>query len=331
MTTDTTPEKERAILERVQKLLSVQGRTPEETASYAAKAQELLEAYNLDLARLDEVGEDGRRAEEKFRGGFYEYEREVWRYVADLNFCLYWSQKVRIPRTKIDERSRQLRSRLARETVVVRQHRLVGRRVNVVAAQNMATYLLGAIERVCADWLGEKRSAGDLRSRRAVSFREGCADDITTRLWQRRQDQMTEDARREREATEAANRAGTAGVSTSTAVTISSVRKSEHDANMDHLYGEGWSAQRAARVAAQAAADRDAEEAYTRWAAANPEEARKKEEARAKEERRRSSRYRAPREKDRDWSAFATGQEKAQGISLEQQVGRRDERALPSR
>jgi hypothetical protein len=321
--TDTATDREHQILEKVQKLLSVQGRTPEETAAYAAKAQELMEAYNLDLARLDEVGEGGRRAEEKFLGGFYEFERELWTYVADLNFCLYWAQRVRVSRTKRDARSEALVSRLARETVVVRQHRLVGRRVNVIAAQNMATYLLGAIEATCRDWLGEGRSAGDLRSRRAVSFREGAAHDIVTRLWERRQTQVREDERREREAAVAA---GLSGVSTATALTLSTHRRTEEEANYDHIYGEGWSARRAARVAAQAQAEREAQEAYTQWAEANPEEARRKEQERVKSERRRS---RAPRQKERDWGAFGSGQDAGASISIDQQVGERSSALLP--
>lgn len=119
-----------------------------------------------------------------------------------------------------------------------------------------------------------------------------------------------------------------ATASSSTALTISSVRKSEEDANYDVIYGEGWSARRAARIAAQAAADRAEREAYTKWAAENPEEAAKKEaEARKKERRRRPSYGR--QEKERDWGAFSAGSEAGAQISLDQQVSRRDERALP--
>lgn len=323
-------EHERKILTQVQKLLSVQGRTPEETAAYAQKAQDLMLAWNLSEDRLGEGGEDGRRAEEKFRGGFYEYERDLWERVADLNFCLYWSHWVTVPRERVDERVRNYRTRHAREFRRERQHRIVGRVVNITATRNMMSYLLDATERLCREWLGASQNTG-LRSRRAVSFREGVASDLASRLWDRRQAQLTEERRAAERARREAEAAGMAGASSSTAITISSVRKSERDANMDLLYGEGWSARRAADIAKAAAAERAAREAYTRWAAANPEEAAREAEKERQAERRRS--YRPTREraeKERDWGAFSAGSEAGASISLDPQVGRRSSTALPA-
>lgn len=319
-------EEERKILERVEKLLCMKGRTPEETATYAQKAQDLMLAYNLSEDRLGEGGESGRRAEEKMVGGFYEYERDLWARVAELNFCLYWSQWVEVPREKHDARTANYVSWRRQKYRKERQHRLVGRVVNIAATRNMMTYLLGATERLTREWLGDNLTTS-LRSRRAVSFREGVASDIASRLWDRRSEQLVEETRKAEEVRLASERAGMATASSSTALTISSVRKSEEDANYDVIYGEGWSARRAARIAAQAAADRAAREAHTKWAAENPEEAVREAAKAAKAERRRRPSY--GREKERDWGAFSAGSERGAQISLDQQVSRRDDRALP--
>ncbi len=322
-----SPEEELEVLKKVQKLMQVEGRTPEETALYAQKAQDLILAYNLDVSRTGELSEGGARKKESLVGGFYEFQRSIWHWVAELNFCLYWSDWVRVERTKFDARtdSYSWRNRKWRRE---RRHTLVGRTVNVQATIAMATYLLEAIERECVDWLGDMRAPGDLRSRRAVSFREGAAENITDRLWARRQEQVSEERRRRREQDAQA----TASASTSTALTIADVRQFEEDANRDFIMGEGWSArQRQAREDAARRA-REAMEAYTRWAEANPEEAAAKEREREKAERRRAPRStREPREKDRDWGAFSQGESAGARIGLEQQVSERRDRALPSR
>lgn len=318
-------------VETAVKLMRLAGKNTNqaEAESATAKAMDLLAKHNLDLAVLSEAeaGEGGRRMEEKLVGGFYEYEQQVWRYVAELNFCVYWHQKTWVDRPEHEQRHARVmayRDSWRRRHILRGQHRLIGRRVNVEATKAMASYLLQAIERECRSFVGEdpwmktQPLNTQMRSRSAVSFREGAAEEIVDRLWARRQEQeraAAEEARRAQE------RAAAAGASLETAVTIASVRQSEHDANIDFVYGEGWSAkQRQARAdAARRAAEEEA--AYTAWAAANPEEAAKKEAERVKEKRSRQGRsYSAPRAKDRDWGAFRRGGTVGQRIGLDQQA-----------
>jgi hypothetical protein len=98
------------ILKRIQALLdktTERGCTEAEAAAAAAKAQEPLTEYNLDAAMVGQGAEqDTRREEQKIRGGFHEYERDLWGAVARLNFCLYWSGKVWVVRKARAEMAR---------------------------------------------------------------------------------------------------------------------------------------------------------------------------------------------------------------------------------
>lgn len=323
-------DEQRAAVGRVEKLLRLAGRNTNEAeaASATAKAMEMLVQYNLDLSTVEREGAEagGARTQEKLVGGFYQYERDLWMYVADLNFCMYWSQSSWMPREKRDARSESYQSRHLRENVRRQQHRLVGRVVNVRATQVMAEYLLQAIERVCRDWLLERGQGDSPRSRRAVSFREGVAERLCEKIYERRREMLREEERVAAEARARAAEAGMSGVSDSTAVTLSSLRKSEDEANADHLWGEGYSAKKAARRAAQAAADRAAEEEYTRWAAAHPKEAARAEREREKEAIRASRRGPGSRGgsvgKDRDWGSYSAGHRAGDGIGLDLQAGR---------
>jgi len=376
LTATTLTEEQRSIIAKVEKLMRLAGNNPNEaeSASATARAMELLAAYNLDLGVVErEGGDGGRRGEEKLLGGFYDYERDLWHRVADLNFCLYWNQHTRVWKTAKAEREYELGianwlaglkaedparhdryvkedgslTSLGQRAVPwrldalrrngkkrVRQHRLVGRQVNVAATRAMMMYLSGAIERLTRERL-EARITGNigycdkqqlsyqLFSRWATSYREGIAARIGEKLWDRRQAQIKEEAKAAEEARRRAQEAGMKGASTETGVTLFTLRQSERDANFDALYGEGWSAKRAAEAAARAAADAAAEAEYTAWAAAHPEEARKKEAEREKEARKRSARsFRGgSSEKERDWGAYRAGYARGEEIGLDQQAG----------
>lgn len=132
--------------------------------------------------------------------------------------------------------------------------------------------------------------------------------------------------RRKKLAEEALRTAGMSeGASSGTALTIASVRQTERDANMDFLYGEGWSARQRQEREDRARAEREAEAEYTAWAAANPEEAAKEAEKARKEERRRSQRqanrpYREPKGRDEDWGAFSAGEKVGRDVGLDPQA-----------
>lgn len=100
---------------------------------------------------------------------------------------------------------------------------------------------------------------------------------------------------------------------------------------MDFLHGEGYTARKAAQEAewrAEAARDRAEEEAaYTAWAAANPEEARRRieeeEKRQARNDKRRTGRrYSYAQEKPQDHNAYHAGRKAAEKVSLEPQVDR---------
>lgn len=127
-------EEQRSVLSRVEKLLRLAGRntSAEEAASAAAKAQELLLAYNLSAAALGSADE-GRRGQEALAGGFYEFERDLMTRVADVNFCLHWVAREWVPRPPSDlAHARNLRKRGYHRThFKAWRHHLVGRLVSV--------------------------------------------------------------------------------------------------------------------------------------------------------------------------------------------------------
>jgi hypothetical protein len=331
-------EEQLAIIPRIEKLLRLAGSNPNqaEAASAAAKAQELLLAYNLDEAALGGAGEDGRRMEEKLKGGFYEFERRLWYAVAEINFCKYWTSQDWVERPEKDRKRKKVQERYSAFAQMYRKvtrHHLVGKKVSVTSTRMMVTYLLDTIERLTHEYIsgGLPRSAdgkieglsGALRSRRATSYREGIADTVASKLWARRNDQIAEERRKQ---AEEEKRFREAGLSDSTALTIASVRQSEEDANNDFLYGEGWSAKQRAQRAERARLAKEAEEEYTRWAAEHPEEARKQEEERRKEEKKNANRRtgRGSRggrvDRDYDSTAYWAGRDKGEEVGIDPQA-----------
>lgn len=333
MTDQNLTDEQRKGLDTVEKLLRLAGKNPNEheAAAATAKAMAMLADLNLTLASVDESGEGGgRRAEEKLVGGFYEFERDLWARIAELNFCLCWHQKSWVPRPPTTARKADLIQDPFRRTHILRgQFKVIGRMHNIAATRAMAEYLLGTIERLTRQRLHEdgvtEKINTQLRSRWAVSFREGIAERIAEKLWDRRQEQIADERRAAREQAErAAREAGMAGASTETAVTLSTLRVTEKDANMDFIMGEGWSAQQRYARAESARKAREAREQYTRWAAEHPEEARKQEEEQRKAERKRSSRtYSEPQGKARDWGAYRAGREVGESVGIDRQAPER--------
>lgn len=337
-------EKQRFVLKQAEKLLRLASSTTHQAERESAekKVQDLLLAYNLSASAIGDADE-GRRSQEKLKGGFYKYERDLWSAVAEINFCLHWCDQDYVERSPEDAARKKVRERYSgfaqMYRKVTRQH-LVGRTINVDATQFMVKYLKEAIERELRKYLfGEKYDgvsvevsvvgAGEmLRSKRATSFRDGCAARLASRLWRRRYEQEQEEAAKQR-AEKALRANGSGGDGTGTALTISSVRQSERDANMDVIMGEGWSAKNRTERAAQAAARLAAEQEYTKWAAANPEEAKAEEEKRRTEERKRSKRGRAPKQKEvSDWSAYAAGDNAGARIGLDPQTTSSQQRKI---
>lgn len=308
------------VLEKVEKLmkLAAKGATPEEAASATAKAQALLVAYNLSAELVGNTGPaaDAKREKQKIKGGMYQYQRYLWNAVAKLNFCLHFTMQERAERNKIRKR---WDGEKVKEVQTYWQHRhvIVGKRVNARMTLTMGQYLESAIERLVKDRypLNSQRFMSE-----AVAFREGIADELYWRLLERRKKLVAEEeARRHRTAKDS-------GVSVENALTIGSFAEQENDANMDHLYGEGWSAKQRQARADRARAEADA--AWTAWAEANPEEAARQEAAARKRQRR--TRYsggqgsrggQTGQQKRQSSSEYWQGRKAGEAIGLETQAG----------
>lgn len=327
MSDQLSPEAQDAV-NKIQKLLNLAAKNPNraEAEAAAAKAQELLTRYNLDAALVERAGgaADGRREELKTRGGFYQYQRSLWSAVAELNFCMYWTQEY-----TVDMSDRNVHRRDGRRiySQIQKRHRLVGRIVNTTATKVMAGYLEEAIERLTRENVrGDKTQ---FYSRYAMSFREGMVSSLVRRISERFRERLAEERRKEMAAAEASDREARPQTGASREVSLHSYVKSESDANMDFLYGEGWSAQRAMERAMSAQRRKEEEAAYTAWATANPEAARAKEAERREEDAKwaKRHRYRGGRSssKDYDVNAYYAGQDAAKSISLDPQAGSRND------
>jgi len=311
--TEQFTDQQREVLAKVEKLMRLSAKNPNEheAAAAAAKAQELLLSWNLTSAALEANGGDtGKRAEEKLVGGFYQFERDLWNAIAELNFCWYFNRSKYVP---LAERKQH------RGRTYTQQHILIGRTVNIAATKSMAEYLSGAIERLTKERLDLNKQHP--RSSWAVSYRRGMAERVQEKIEDRRYQMIDEERQKVRDARER----GMSTASSSNAITIASVRQSEHEANYDFQFGDGAYAKMKAQRAEQAAAAKAAEDAYTQWAAENPEEAAKDEEKARKEQERRDARRTgrnrsAPAFKG-DWSAYRQGREAGEKVGIDLQTG----------
>lgn len=310
------------VMEQVQKLLDKaadRSVTPAEKEAFQGKAEAIMLRHNLNAAMVEaSTGvKSGKREELKLRGGFYNWQRDLWKAVAELNFCLYWTQTYWAPNhSHLIKAGRPLERRQKR-------HRLVGRIINTTATKVTTVYLEEAIERVLRETLHITNQ--QQFSNEAVSFRKGCAEELILKIGMRYRERVSAEKRKATVARAAANAAEAMGHSTSTALTISSYKQAEEDANMDFVKGEGYSARKRAQEAEWAAEERAAEVEYTRWAKAHPEEARAKQEAEDEEDRKywakrsRLGSGSGPRDRT-DRSMYLRGREAGQKISIEPQM-----------
>jgi hypothetical protein len=315
---NATKEPSADILRKVQGMLNIAAKagTPEEAANATAMAQRFMEQHNIDSAMLERAaGTDAKRAKDAVQGGQYQWQRDLWSSIASLNFCLYWTQEYYAVRERT-ERSTVNPNRVyyKGQQVVRKRHVIVGRTVNVLTVKAMGGYIQDTITRVAKDTFTDStgKLSADYNGRSGLSFREGMADDIMERLNKRRMEMLGKE-RRKKQAAEA-------NASSGTALTLSTYIDEETDANNDFLHGKGWSAQQAADRA-EAAAERKAQrEAYTIWAAANPEEAAKQAEENRKRDRRRGGYGNGPREREKDWSMYRRGEAAGKSVGLDPQM-----------
>lgn len=309
----------KASLGKIAKLLQLAAKNPNqhEAAAATAKAQALLASLNLDMAAVETAtGAETKRADHLIKGGRHIWQRDLWESVAELNFCFYWSQEKFIP----DEagRYRQFINGQSVRGRYQRQHRLVGRIINIQTTKMMAEYLEQTIDR-----LTRKRCAEgviSLRSEWAFTYRRGLCDEVILAIYEKRKEQLSEETRRNREAAEADIRSTKGSVSTATELTLTSFVKSEMDANADFVYGAGTSAKWAAQRAAQAKAEAEAEAEYVRWATKYPEKAKALEEKRRRQEEARRQRESRRRLGKGGIGAYWMGRDAGKNISLDPQA-----------
>ncbi len=325
MTQEFTPEMLKAV-ERVQKLLNLAGNNPnkEEADLAAAKAQEILTSFNLDIAAVEKASgqASGKREEMHERGGFYKWQAELWQAVAELNFCMYWCQEYYIPQK--ERHIAEGRSSLRKQ----KRHRLIGRTVNTTATKLMATYLEEAIERAVRENLNI--GAKDQHSNYANSFRKGCVSELTSKIGRKYRERLEEERAKTRAATPTQQHAPQG--SSSTALTLTSYIKSEEDANKDFIYGEGYSARCRAQSAAFLEKYAKEQEEKAAWALANPLEAKAEAEAEriAQEKyfRKHRSRGGAGPKDNTDYDAFYKGRAAGKDIGLDPQVNHNSSKKL---
>lgn len=320
--TDQLPDD--AVLKRLQGLLNLAAKnsSPEEAASAAAKAQELLARYNLDAHTVENATavKDGRREKALVDGGAYQHQRDLWRAVAQLNFCLYWTQsyevwdKRRIMRDPYDGRRH-----LSPGWVVRKRHMLVGKIVNTRATQALAGYLAQAVERNLMERLHGDANEKNLQrfSSWAASYRKGATRRVIEKVEAKRSELLQAQLKAQQAAKARAERAG---VSTATTLTVADVVMAEYNENVDFVYGEGTSAAWAAERAEAARKRREEREAQTRWAAEHPEEAAAKA-AKQREKVRKERVYTSARDHEKNPGAYWDGYDAADAIGLDQQVG----------
>lgn len=327
------------ILPKIEKLLKIAGRSPEEAEAYLAKAQELMNEYNLDMAAVEaNSGDTGKRQDEKLKGGHYKFQRDLWESVAELNFCMYFNITELTRYRTWARRDDGLGMKPVWKNRAHKVHRLVGRTVNVKGATILAQYLEQTVERLTEERLQERLpdqelGRSQLYGKWANSFREGIVERVCEKLYDRRREILREERQAAEDKAREAKERGFETATTGTGVTLAGLNEREKIANYDFLHGEGaWAKKKAreaddrARVAAYWA---EVERKEAEWAAANPEAAAKQAEDERKREARNAKRrtgyssYRSSGDSYKgDWSARRAGYAAGESVSIDFQADR---------
>lgn len=205
-------ERDEKLIDQIGKLLAVAASTknPDEKQAFEAKAMALIAQNNLDMAAIEIGGNSAKaakRADEKHKGGLYQFQRDLWGAVADLNFCMYWNLYTYDP-NKVSKYWARQYGGVAKVPEHRRggyhfEHRLVGRVVNIAATRTMAGYLEEAIERAVRERLPNQPNlwfSSDM-----AAFREGASDEIRRKIYDRRRKLLDEEQRKADEVKRAAD------------------------------------------------------------------------------------------------------------------------------
>lgn len=283
----TQPQVDEGVLRRLKKLLAIanDGRGNEHEMELAAKkAQELMADYNLSLAQVSgaaDAAEGGKREKTDLENAGYQWQRDLMGALAELNFCMHWNAKKRVPYSKDPNDFR---------TIERNTHVLVGREVNVVACREMFKYLHTTIERLVPIESNAQRN-----SRSAQSWKEGCAHRLVERLKERRAEMEAESARKRDEEAKRAQHPAYAG-GNALVVVLGDVYQTEKELNEDFRMGLAPGTTTARRM------KREAETAawLAKWEAERPERERKEREQREREKAEREAFLAAESPADRE-------------------------------
>jgi hypothetical protein len=307
------------VVRKIQKLLSLANSSNEAEAALAmARAQELLAKHNLDYAIVKDqvvpggVAEAAPEKREKVtikRSAQYQWQIDLWKSLAEANFCFHWIIEVKGGGRK--------------KWGYVKRHAFLGKESNVAVVQAMGEYLCDTLERLLPYPNNERLS------RSANSWRRGCVDRIVHRI--------------NKQAEKLKNDSDKASKSAGTAIALRNVFESEFQANYDARWGAGawgrkliedsqWEAERPER---ERKAREEREKAEREWLEylqnETPEQKKEREreeqKQRMKEERARERRHRSwDRQRwnealKTDDSAYDAGSSAGDRINLGAQLG----------
>jgi hypothetical protein len=202
------------------------------------RLQKLLAEFNVDAAMIDALQDpripvEERRIEKDVeRLWTYDWQERLWRTIAHCNFCLYYTKHVYKDYQTPDPRKLQYCwtdeekaecPKIWVSRVVGKRHCLVGRESNVLSVEVLGNYIENALLRL---------SPYPVTHKLANSWKKGASERVRERLLERKR-------KLERESVPL-------GPSSSTALSLRDVFKSEYDKNIDVMYGEGTSARWAA-------------------------------------------------------------------------------------
>lgn len=132
------------LIERIKKLLRLakdKGATEAEAQTAMEKVQEILAEHNLSMAQVEEhTSETDDRVQGhkgKTTGKNNKWESHIFFAASDLNFCFYYTNVLRSVSTGSVEKL---------------QHVVIGKPVNVLAAELLAEYLVETVNRMSTEY-----------------------------------------------------------------------------------------------------------------------------------------------------------------------------------
>lgn len=291
-----------SIIRKIQKLLELGSRSKgneEEAARALEAAQTLMAKHNLDVAVVRETAVAGgtvpveaqRERKNINRSAQYDWQKSLWKTIADCNFCWHYI-------TTFDEKDGKNR---AGDTKYkrVKRHVIIGTVENVTMVHMMGDYLCDTIERLLPFSDNRERLSRD-----AISWRAGCAKRLEERIHRQRFD---------RQNMQSDNSPGTG-----LAIRVRDIEMSEYKANYDFSYGKGAYAR--LEAAEKERAEKHKSEVAVEPPPETPAETRKRE----KDEERWRVQQRRQAERDArkyNSSMFREGYREGGTISLSTQIG----------